>query len=123
GISDELCETFSKRRQAILEYQEKHGVSAQQANLATRRHKDEPTYAEMLDMWKKTMDAMEAGAVPTTQELKSQTAQEMEPKSFEEILEDLHENEAVFCDHNLVHKLGMEYATKVDARELMNLVE
>lgn len=123
GISDELCETFSKRRVAILEYQEKFGVSAQEANLATRRHKDEPTYAEMLDIWKKTMDAMEAGAVPTTQELKSQTALEMEPKSFEEILEDLHENEAVICEHHLVHKLGMEYATKVDARELMNLVE
>lgn len=123
GISDELCKTFSKRREAILAYQEEHGVDAQAANLATRRHKDEPSYAEMTAMWKATMEGMEEGAVPTIAQLKNQKDSLVEAKSREAILEKLHENEAVFCDHDLMALLGQEYAGRVRFDQLRALVD
>lgn len=123
GISDELCKTFSKRREAILAYQAEHGVDAQTANLATRRHKEEPTYAEMTAMWKQTMEGLPEGMVPTTAQLKQQKDKLMEAKSDEEILEKLHENEAVFCDHELMAVLASEYAGRVRYPELVAMAE
>ena len=123
GISDELCEQFSSRRQEILEYQDIHGVSAQAACLATRRHKDEPSYAEMSAMWKATMESMPEGSVPTTEQLKQQTDVLMEKKSFEQILERLHQNEAVISEHNLVEVLGQESAGTLRYAELMDQIE
>lgn len=119
GISDELCQTFSKRREAILAYQAEHGVDAQTANLATRRHKDEPSYAEMTAMWKQAMEGLPEGMVPTTDELKRQRDSLVESKTREEILEKLHENEAVFCDHELLGVLAMEHAGRLRFRELV----
>src|SRR5690606_29119683 len=92
GLTDEVCERFSSRRQEILNYQAEHGVDAQTACLATRRHKDEPAYAELVDMWKKTIDAM--GDVPDSATLKRQAEVLMEPGSTADILERLHTHEA-----------------------------
>ncbi|MFY2764357.1 MobF family relaxase [Arenimonas sp. MALMAid1274] len=123
GISDALCEKFSSRRQEILEYQEQHGVDAQTACLATRRHKDEPSYAEMDALWQRTLDAMPEGEVPTIAHLKALGDVRMQQKSEAEILERLHANEAVLCDHHLVDALGQEFAGQVRLPELLEKVE
>lgn len=123
GISDELCETFSSRRQEILDYQEKFGVDAQTACLATRRHKDEPSYSEMSDIWKKTMEAMPDGQVPTIEQLKSKTDVLMATKTNEEILEKLHENNAVVCQHHLIDVIGQEHAGQIRYTDLLKKVD
>lgn len=123
GISDELCEKFSSRRQEILEYQAEHGVDAQTACLVTRRHKDEPSYAEMSAMWKRTMESMPEGAVPSIKELKEKGDVLMKPCTDEQILEKLHLNEAVVCDHNLVDVIGQENAGVLRFDALMAKIE
>lgn len=123
GISDDLCKTFSSRREEILLYQEEFGVDAQTACLATRRHKEEPSYAEMSEIWTRTMAAMPEGSVPTSQELKQLGDKMMAPCTPQQLLEKLHQNEAVFCDHNLIDCLGQEYAGTVRFDELIQKVE
>lgn len=123
GISDELCEQLSSRRQEILAYQAEHGVDAQTACLATRRHKDEPSYAEMSATWARTLAAMPEGAVPTTEQLKAQPDQPMAKKSQAEILERLHATEAVLSEHHLVDALAQEHAGQLRYAELMERVE
>ncbi|HEL7629404.1 TPA: relaxase domain-containing protein [Stenotrophomonas maltophilia] len=121
GVGQEVIDEFSKRRKAILDYSEEHGVSRQQANLATRRHKDEPTFQELVSHWQQAL----AGFEVTTQTLKDTQGNlaEVEHKSDAELLERLHEHEAVFNDLDLIRVLGMEYAGKVDAAGLDALIE
>jgi conjugative relaxase-like TrwC/TraI family protein len=123
GISDVLCETFSTRRQELLDYQAEHGVDAQTACLATRRHKDEPSYAEMTALWQRTMDAMPEGEVPTVAQLKTLGDKPMQAKSEAEILERLHATEAVLADHHLVDALAQEHAGQLRYAEIMQRVE
>lgn len=124
GISDELCKVFSSRREEILAYQAEHGVDAQTACLATRRHKDEPTFAEMQAMWKQTMDTLpEHIHVPTLEELKKQDHQWMEQRSDAEILERMHQHEAVLSDVDMIEILGQENAGNVRFEELKAKIE
>lgn len=122
GISDELCEKFSTRRQQILDYQEEHGVDAQTACLATRKHKEEPAFDEMEAMWKSTMASME-DEIPTIEQIKQTRGTQFEPDSDEKVLEKLHSNEAVFCEHNLVERLALEHAGRIRFDELMEKVD
>lgn len=56
GIPDDLTEQMSGRRKQILEHMAEHGGSAQAANLATRRDKDEPSFGEMMSRWTGDLD-------------------------------------------------------------------
>lgn len=123
GISDDLCKAFSSRSQEIADYMEKHDVSAQAACLATRRHKDEPSYAEMAANWKQTMGSMDEITVPTVEQLKGMGDKLMVKKDDKQILEQLHSQEAYFSDHNLVEVIGQEYAGELRIDQLMEKVE
>lgn len=126
GYTQEVIDTFSSRRQEILDYEREHGVDRQAACLATRKHKDEPTPEEMDRMWKDTFAAINAerpGLIPTTAELKQMQDIDARQVSRPEILEKLHESEAVFCDHDLVARLGQDYMGKVRGHELLAMAE
>ena len=63
-------------KRQILDYQSENGGSMQQAAMATRRHKDEPSYAEMTDIWAKAMaDLREQGIGKSIEELKEHGSQ------------------------------------------------
>ena len=122
GMSDELCEHFSSRRQELLAYQEKHGVDAQTACLATRRHKDEPSYAEMVNMWTQTMAQMDPSIIKSTSELKLHQDIDVAVPSNDLILERLHAREAYFSEHNLIEQLGMENTGLMGLADLQNVI-
>jgi conjugative relaxase-like TrwC/TraI family protein len=118
GIGQDLCDRFSTRRAELLEYQELHGVDAQTACLATRRHKDEPSYTEMTAMWSRLLEDFE-GQVPTVEQLKGEAANQFpERKTTQGVLERLHLSEAVFTDKDILHVLGQELAGQVRLDEL-----
>ncbi|MEB2183815.1 MobF family relaxase [Xanthomonas campestris pv. campestris] len=121
GVDQEVIDAFSKRRKALLEYAEQHGVSKQQANKATRKHKDEPTYQELVEHWQEALKDFNVST--ETLKLAQGNLDTVEHKSDGELLELLHQNEAVFNDIDLVRVLGMEYAGKVDAEGLEALIE
>ncbi|WP_303749371.1 MobF family relaxase [Stenotrophomonas pigmentata] len=126
GMSDEVCETFSSRRQEIITYAEEHDIDMQAACLATRRYKDEPSFPEMQAMWRQTMAAMEAnepGLVKTIAELKQFSDVNAQVVSDEQILERLHESEAMFTEHQLVERIGMEYSGRIGQEELFQKIE
>lgn len=64
GISDEACEKLSTRRAEILEAQERTGMNAQAATLATRREKAEPPYEELMHLLRER--ALEVGLTEET---------------------------------------------------------
>lgn len=126
GISKEVRDRFSSRRQEILAYSEKHGVNNQQACLATRKHKDEPTFGEMSENWKATlaaMDALDPGLIKTIGELKQCQDVNVDPASDEAIMERLHETESMFTEHQLLERMGMEYAGRIDKEGLFQKCE
>ncbi|MGM3151113.1 hypothetical protein, partial [Escherichia coli] len=86
-------------------------VSTQQANKATRKHKNEPTYTELVEHWQEALKDFEL--TPETLKAARGNLNKVEHKSDAELLELLHENEAVFNDIDLVRVLGMEYAGKL----------
>ncbi|UKE46229.1 MobF family relaxase [Xanthomonas cerealis] len=121
GVDQEVIDAFSKRRKALLEYAEQHGVSKQQANKATRKHKDEPNYQELMDHWQEALKGFDVST--ETVKLAQGNLETVEHKSDAELLELLHQNEAVFNDIDLVRVLGMEYAGKLDAAGLDARIE
>lgn len=121
GIDQDVIDHFSKRRKALLEYAEQHGVSTQQANKATRKHKNEPTYTELVEHWQEALKGFDL--TPETLKAAQGNLDKVEHKSDAELLELLHENEAVFNDIDLVRVLGMEYAGKLDAAGLHARIE
>lgn len=123
GLSDELCERFSSRRQEILEYQAEHNVDAQTACLATRRHKDEPTFAEMDAMWQETMASLPEGQLPTLADLKALGDEWMEQRNDAQILERMHQHEAVLTEADLIEVLGQENAGQVRFHELQAKID
>ncbi|QCZ96602.1 conjugal transfer protein TraA [Stenotrophomonas sp. pho] len=121
GLDEEVTDRYGNRRKEILAYAAKHNVSNQQATLATRKDKDEPPYQELIAHWQDTLKGFDV----STESLKQAkgNAHEMEQKSPAELLEWLHETDAIFCDHNLLEVLGQEYSGSVTVPELYGLVE
>ena len=120
--TEKLSKLWSSRRQDILKHQEEHGGTLQQASLATRKNKDEPTFNELVEAWAK--DAIELKQqhpelLTTTAEIKAQKPSlEFVPASDEEILLLLHENEAIFDEKELRFRLGQANAGMINASEL-----
>jgi len=121
GLSEEVTDRYGNRRKEILAYAAKHNVTNQQATLATRKDKDEPPYHELIELWHEALKGFDV----STESLKQAkgNAHEMEQKSPAELLERLHETDAIFCDHNLLEVLGQEYAGSVTVPELYGLLE
>lgn len=122
GVSDDVCDAFSKRRAAILDYQQKHGGSAQQACLATRKNKDEPAYDELTAMWSSTLEQMrrdEPTMFRSTEELKGRNNDLGEVVSDEKILAHLHEKESIFTREALVERLALEHIGRMGPKEIL----
>lgn len=121
GLDEEVTDRYGNRRKELLAYAAKHNVSNQQATLATRKDKDEPPYQELIEHWQETLKDFDV----STESLKQAkgNADEMEQKSPADLLERLHDNDAIFCDHNLIEILGQENAGSVSVPELYELVE
>jgi len=121
GIDQDVIDHFSKRRKALLEYAEQHGVTDQQANKATRKHKHEPTYGELVEHWQEALKGFEL--TPESLKAAQGNLDAVEHKSDAELLELLHQNEAMFNGIDLVRVLGMEYAGKLEAAGLDARIE
>ncbi|WP_052210366.1 MobF family relaxase [Xanthomonas cannabis] len=125
--TEKLSNLWSSRREDILKHQEEHGGTMQQASLATRKHKDEPTFAELVEAWKQ--DAIELKAqhpelLTSTAEIKQQKAsQEFIPATDEEVLELLHQNNAIFDEKELRFRLGQANSGMINSTELDQLVQ
>lgn len=122
GISDETCDAFSKRRAAILEYQQKHGGTAQQACLATRKHKDEPAYDELTAMWSAAVDRMrrdDPSLFRTTEELKGKRDDLGERVSDAKIVEVLHEKDSIFTREGLIERLALEHIGRMSPTQIL----
>lgn len=122
GISDELTKTFSKRREAIVAYQEEHGGTFQQACKATRKHKDEPTYAELVSVWGETLDQMRVDQPGMVfQDIESLKGLPCEFDTFDDakILEDLHKNEAKFTKTQIIERIALENVGQMGIKEIL----
>jgi len=120
GISADECLEASKRRSQILDHMTKHGGSAQAANFATRRAKEEPSYDVLTGMWKDEFEASKAlhPDVLSVDELLGR--QTIGTRSTDvEIMEDLHKTEAVWTKHELIGRLALENIGRMDAAEVL----
>lgn len=122
GVSDELSEKFSKRREAILAFQKEHGGSAQEACLATRKNKDEPTYAELTKIWSESLDQIRAEdpklMFESLDSLKGLPDQ-LDQFSDHDILKHLHKHDAKFTMADVVERVAQENVGRMDAKAIL----
>lgn len=121
GVSKEMCDRFSSRRQQILDYQAEHGVDAQTACLATRRHKDEPSFQEMQQAWTQTMALMkehDPTLIIDARDLLGREGRIEAPINDQALLERLHKSEAVFSREHLITALAHEHLGQMDLAQL-----
>lgn len=127
GIEDRLIDRISTRRNQIVEYQKEHGGTMDQAALATRKHKDEPTYSELTQMWARSLkEAQELDPtlkVPSIQELQSKACELGEEITDEDILKRLHKTEASFTRAQLIERVALEHIGRKDGKAVMEEVE
>jgi conjugative relaxase-like TrwC/TraI family protein len=127
GIDRELVLQTKTRRQEILDYVKEHpSASHDEACKATRKKKEEPPFEQVVKDWQQTFANIareRPDLVPTTQSLKQTQGQHLDPHTFDEVLKRMHENEAMFCEHDLVKELGMEFAGQKSAVEVLKMVE
>ena len=120
GIKKELCNKFSTRRNEIVEYQMAHGGTADQASLATRKDKDEPSYEEMVKIWDQSLNDLRKehpGLVPDSIEsligLKSELGPEVQDH---DILKQLHKHESSFTMAHVIERVASENVGRMDAK-------
>jgi conjugative relaxase-like TrwC/TraI family protein len=123
GIPDGLSEQMSGRRKQILDYMREHeGVSAQEANLRTRKSKDEPTFTELLDRWhadladyrqanpgllpERMADLLEPAAVRRAQKQAPGLDREAQEAHDREVLEELHATKSVWTKADLIEQIA-----------------
>jgi len=127
GIDRELVLQTKTRRQEILDYVKEHpNASHDEACKATRKKKEEPPFEQVVKDWQQTFANIareRPDLVPTTQSLKQTQGQHLDPHTFDEVLQRMHENEAMFCEHDLVRELGMEFAGQKNAEEILKMVK
>ncbi|WP_414611900.1 MobF family relaxase [Stenotrophomonas muris] len=127
GIDRELVLQTKTRRQEILDYVKEHpNASHDEACKATRKKKEEPPFEQVVKDWQQTFANIakeRPDLVPTTQSLKQTQGQHLDPHTFDEVLQRMHENEAMFCEHDLVRELGMEFAGQKNANQILQMVK
>ena len=127
GIDQALVDRISTRRQQILEHVKEHGGTFDQAALATRKHKDEPTYGELVKMWeqslKKAQQRDPSLKVPSIEELQSKSCSLGETVTDDDILKRLHKHESSFTRHDLIERVALEYIGQKDAKGVLQEVD
>lgn len=127
GVGEDLCKEYSQRQQEIYAYADEHGVDRQTAWAATRKHKDEPCFAEMQENWKATYQVLaqenEQLAIPDIASLKGRENIFVEVKDDAAILERLHEHEAVFGERELIQRIGTEWSGRIGFDDLMQKID
>lgn len=108
GMSDEWRAAVSKRRQAIIAYVAEHGGSMQHAALATRKHKDEPTFAECLDIWKQTHDKLKEDGIALSMEQWMRFGNQVEQATDQSVMNKVTEQKAVFTRAELIARIAQE---------------
>ncbi|WP_205183032.1 MobF family relaxase [Burkholderia sp. LMG 13014] len=109
GISREVVLAESSRRVELVKYAEEHGVSKDQATLATRKSKDEPTFAELDPMWSRSFAPfVESGALPSNEQLKQRPQQNLAMRDDKVLLEKLHKTEANVTRRDVVALIAAE---------------
>lgn len=123
GIPDGLAEQMSGRRKQILDYMREHaGVSAQEANLKTRKSKDEPSFTELLERWhadladyrqmnpgllpERMEDLLEPAAVRRAQKQAPSLDREAQEAQDREVLVELHATKSVWTKADLIQQLA-----------------
>ncbi|QWT22489.1 relaxase domain-containing protein [Bacillus sp. NP157] len=118
GIPESMRDAFSKRRSALLNYMAEHPeATAQAATLATRKSKDEPTYAELTQLWAQAIDGMARAhpELPTrADQLKGRPSFNLGAVDDEALLKKLHTNTAVFARKDLLFHLAQEHLGQLD---------
>jgi conjugative relaxase-like TrwC/TraI family protein len=127
GIDERLIDRISTRRNQILEYQKEHGGTMDQASLATRKHKDEPTYSELVKMWHQSLEEAQKQdpslKVPTIEELQSKACVFGEEITDDDILKRLHKTESSFTRAQLVERMALEHVGQKDAKGVLQEVD
>lgn len=126
GISDELCDRYSKRRDEILEYQMTHGGSADQASLATRKDKDEPSYEELTKIWDQSLADLrkeQPELVPEGIETLIGLRDELGHFTDQDILKHLHKHESSFTMAHVIERVAVENIGRVDAQGALKEAE
>lgn len=139
GIPQEMTRERSGRRQTIEEYMAAHpGASSDEANMATRKAKDEPTFEELLQDWKtehadfrrrhpdlhvaeKLTDLV--GLAPSEEEsLRRQDKARQTQQDFDDaVLDKLHETQSVFRKRDLLRVIAEKTTGELDAKGVIGL--
>jgi len=126
GISEELCDRYSKRRNEILEHQMKNGGSADEACLATRRDKDEPTYEELTKIWDQSLSQLrkeEPGLFFDSVESLKGRGDQLDQFTDHDILKHLHKHESHFTMAQVIERVAVENIGRMDAKGALKEVE
>jgi len=110
GVHPDFEKMMSSRRQEIEAYMAENGVSADTACLATRKHKDEPTWEELQLRWKEIYDVARMNNPEkflTEKELLNQTGN-VGAATDAEILKKLHLTNSVFTRAQLIEEIAKE---------------
>jgi conjugative relaxase-like TrwC/TraI family protein len=121
GVSEATCEKFSTRRKQILAYVEKHGTTKQQAALATRKHKEEPSFEEVDRLWQEALSRARADdptMFKSAADLKGLESQ-LASISDHEVLDRLQAKDAVWTRQQLIAQLARENVGLKDVSEII----
>jgi len=137
GVPDELIRERSGRRQQIEAFMEEHPeASAQEATMATRAGKDEPTFGELVNsIWKDELNdwrARNPGQFPqdmrellnrplTPEQVQEQQrlAKRSQRDVDKEILNELHETASVWSRKELTQAIAERSAGTLDAKGII----
>ncbi|WP_448228858.1 MobF family relaxase [Pseudoxanthomonas mexicana] len=108
GMSEEWRSAVSTRRQSIIAHVAEHGGTMQQAALATRKHKDEPSFAECLDIWKQTHDKLREDGIAISMDQWMRFGNRVEQATDQGVMTQLTEQKAVFTRAELIARMAQE---------------
>ncbi|MGU7813631.1 MobF family relaxase [Burkholderia sp. AW49-1] len=109
GITQAAEDAESSRRIELLKYAAEHNVSNQQAALATRKDKDEPTFAELDAMWRQSLAPLRAdGLLPTNDQLKQQLQHDLVMRDDHTLLQKLHKTNANVSRRDIMALIAAE---------------
>jgi len=120
GVDESIQLAFSQRRIAIEAYMQQHNVTAQQACLATRKNKSEPSFDELTQLWGDTLDTMrqqDATLFQDAQSLKGKASQ-VEGLPDLGVLKKLHRMESTFTRAQLIERIALENVGRLSIREI-----
>src|SRR5581483_4475818 len=112
GIPKELEEEMSGRRKQILEHMKEHGVSAQEANLATRTSKDEPSFPELIHRWQHALSQYRERNPELPRDFRDLLAREVDEKDMalkdrdKGLIQALHEHKSVWTKAALMGQIA-----------------